>query len=24
SYLVNINVCKNCGNFAVEVEELEV
>lgn len=24
SYLVNINVCKNCGNFAVEIEELEV
>ncbi|MDZ5252483.1 DUF3785 family protein [Clostridium sp. LIBA-8841] len=24
SYLLNINVCKNCGNFAVEVEELDV
>lgn len=24
SYLVNINVCKNCGNFAVEIEELDV
>ncbi|MDZ4992699.1 DUF3785 domain-containing protein [Clostridium perfringens] len=24
SYLVNINVCKNCGNFAVDIEELEV
>lgn len=24
SYLVNINVCKNCGDFAVEVEEFEI
>lgn len=24
SYLVNINVCKNCGNFAVEVEEFDI
>lgn len=24
SYLVNINVCKNCGNFGVEVEEFDI
>lgn len=24
SYLVNINVCKICGNFAVEVEEFDI
>ncbi|WP_300349332.1 DUF3785 family protein [Clostridium sp.] len=24
SYLVNINVCKNCGNFGIEVEEFDI
>ena len=24
SYIVSINVCKNCGSYSIEIEQLEV